>query len=265
MIKLSKRVKASILIVNYNNEKFLNQCLNSIFNQTYKNIEIIVFDDCSLDNSVKKLKKIKNIILITNNKKQSIYGSYNQINAYRKAFKKSSGDIIFFLDSDDFFLKNKIENIVNYFHKNKKRKIVFDLPIIIERNKKKRIFKKKKLFKTYWPYIPSQSCISIKREIFSKILSKTQIKGHPDIWLDFRIAIFSKYVLKDFYVLNKNLTYYRKIVGSVSSKFKYLSTPWWQRRLQAHNFVISFFKRNKIKYSKNFDFFLTKTINNILN
>ena len=55
-----------------------------------------------------------------NNKKQSIYGSYNQINAYRKAFKKSSGDIIFFLDSDDLFLKNKIENIVNYFHKNKK-------------------------------------------------------------------------------------------------------------------------------------------------
>ena len=59
MIKLSKRVKASILIVNYNNEKFLNQCLNSIFNQTYKNIEIIVFDDGSSDNSVKKLKKNK--------------------------------------------------------------------------------------------------------------------------------------------------------------------------------------------------------------
>ena len=59
MINKKKKIKASVLIANYNNERFLKQCLNSIFNQTYKNIEVIVFDDGSSDNSVKKLKKVK--------------------------------------------------------------------------------------------------------------------------------------------------------------------------------------------------------------
>jgi len=265
MINIKKKIKASVLIANYNNERFLKQCLNSIFNQTYKNIEVIVFDDGSSDNSVKKLKKVKNIILLTNNKKKSIHGCYNQINAYKKAFEKSSGDIIFFLDSDDFFVKNKIETVINYFNKNKKKKIIFDLPIIIKKNKKRKVSNNFFFFKTYWPYIPPQSCISIERKIFPKLLSKIQIKGFPDIWLDFRIAIFSKYILKDFCIFNKNLTFYRKIYGNVSSNFKYLGTSWWQRRFQAHKFVISFFKINKIKHNKNYDFFLTKTINNILN
>ena len=49
--------KASILIANYNNEKYLEECLNSILNQTYKNIEIIVIDDDSSDNSSKIINK----------------------------------------------------------------------------------------------------------------------------------------------------------------------------------------------------------------
>ena len=41
----------SILIANYNNKIYLKRCLNSCFNQKYKNLEIIIFDDCSLDGS----------------------------------------------------------------------------------------------------------------------------------------------------------------------------------------------------------------------
>ena len=63
-------MKASILIANYNNENFIEDCINSILHQTYKNIEIIFFDDQSSDNSVKKVKKFDKVNLIINSKKK---------------------------------------------------------------------------------------------------------------------------------------------------------------------------------------------------
>ena len=62
----------------------------------------------SSDNSIKRINKYKNIKIIKN-KKRGKYGSYNQMNAYYRAFKKSKGEIIFLLDSDDLFKKNKIK------------------------------------------------------------------------------------------------------------------------------------------------------------
>ena len=59
-------MKASILIANYNNENFIEDCINSLLHQTYKNIEIIFFDDQSSDNSVKKVKKFDKVNLIIN-------------------------------------------------------------------------------------------------------------------------------------------------------------------------------------------------------
>ena len=49
----------SILVLNYNNSKLLNRSINSCINQTYKNLEILIFDDKSTDNSIEILKKIK--------------------------------------------------------------------------------------------------------------------------------------------------------------------------------------------------------------
>ena len=59
----------SILITNYNKSKFLKKSLDSLKKQNYKNFEIIIFDDCSTDNSLKIIKKFKKINLITNKKK----------------------------------------------------------------------------------------------------------------------------------------------------------------------------------------------------
>ena len=64
-----KDIKASVLIGNYNNEQYLAECINSIKKQTYQNIEIIIHDDSSLDNSIKKIDKYKNIKIIKNKKK----------------------------------------------------------------------------------------------------------------------------------------------------------------------------------------------------
>ena len=54
----------SILITNYNKDKFLTKCLYSIKNQNYNNYEVIIFDDCSTDNSLNIIRKFKKVRLI---------------------------------------------------------------------------------------------------------------------------------------------------------------------------------------------------------
>ena len=92
----------SILITNYNKSKFLKKSLNSLFNQNYRNFEIILFDDCSEDNSIKIIKQFKKVKLIKNKKKLFNSGPMNQINGLIQAFKYSKGKIICLMDADDF-------------------------------------------------------------------------------------------------------------------------------------------------------------------
>ena len=253
-------MKVSVLIANYNNEKYLAESINSVRKQNYQNIEIIVHDDASSDNSIKKINKYKNIIIIKN-KKRSNYGSYNQMNAYFRAFKKSNGEVIFFLDSDDLFKKNKIKSVISTFLKNKKISSLFDLPIYKYKKKLKFIKNKKKFVSNYWPYIPPQSCIVIKREEFKKIFNKINFNLFPDIWMDFRIGLYIKFIKKNFCVLDENLTYYRQSEEMISANFKFLSFAWWKRRKQAHDYVKYFFLKNNIRHLKNLDYLLTNCIN----
>ena len=64
-----KKNFVSILITNYNKGKYLKKTINSCLIQDYKDKEVLVFDDCSTDNSLKILKKCKNITVIKNKKK----------------------------------------------------------------------------------------------------------------------------------------------------------------------------------------------------
>jgi len=255
-----KDIKVSVLIANYNNEKYLNECIDSIKKQTYQNVEIIIHDDSSSDNSIKKINKYKNITIIKN-RKRGKYGSYNQMNAYYRAFKKSNGKFIFLLDSDDLFKKNKIRTIINIFLKNKQIFSLFDLPIYKYRNKLKFIKNKKKIISNFWPFIPPQSCIVMKREEFKKVIKKINFNLFPDIWMDFRIGMYLKYIQKDFYILDQNLTYYRQSQEMISANFKFLSFAWWKRRKQAHHYVKYFFFKNNIRHVINLDYLLTNFVN----
>ena len=256
---VQKNILVSILIDNYNNSQHIKQCIESLNSQTYKNLEIIFFDDNSSDNSLDIIKQFTKVKIIEN-KIQTKFGSLNQINAFKEAIKISKGELIFLLDSDDYFNKEKIEKIVDYFENNKKTKIVFDYPLVVEDNN---IFLDKtkiKIFKTYWPYIHPTSCISIKKDCFRGLLKLISYEDFTDVWSDLRICLFSKYILKDFHKLNENLTFYRKSASNVSSKFKKFSKNWWKRRKQAHQFFKKFSEDNGLNFSENFDFVLTKII-----
>jgi len=254
--------KVSVLIINYNNEKFIKKSIDSIFEQKYKNCEIIFFDDNSTDASLKtitKFKKKKNFFLISN-RLQTNFGSFNQINGYSRALKKSKGEIVFFLDSDDFFHKNKIKKIVEIYKKDPEKKIIMDIPIYKYHD---RIIKQKKrirLFNNYWPQYSPQSCISIKREFANEIFENIKFEKFPNIWLDFRIAVYAYYFGK-IHTPNEHLTYYRQSSYQESSNFHFLGVNWWRRRLEAHQYIKFFFKLKKIHYKVNFDYLITKSIN----
>ena len=256
---MQKEPFVSILIANYNNSSHIKQCIESLNSQTYKNLEIIFFDDNSSDNSLNIIKQFSNVRIIEN-KIQTKFGSINQLNAFRKSIEISKGDLIFLLDSDDYFKKEKVEKIVNYFENNKKAEIVFDYPFIVEN---KHVYKDKnnnKILKTYWPYIHPTSCISIKRNCFHELLDFISYENYNDVWIDLRICLYSKYILKDFHIFNENLTFYRKTSSNISSKFRKFSKNWWKRRRQAHEFFQKFAEDNELNFNKNLDFFITKTI-----
>ena len=253
-------MKVSVLIANYNNADYISDCINSLKNQSYKDIEIIFFDDKSTDLSLEIIKKFSGVVVLSNNSEKQKHGSFNQLNSYKEAFNRSTGDIIFFLDSDDYFHEEKIANVVKEFEKNDNLKIVFDLPII-KNARGEKIPKIQSLNKTYWPYIPPQSCISISRKYIEQIYDLIDFNLFPNIWMDFRIGIVSKYILDSYYILNKRLTYYRQSERNESSKFKHMSRTWWKRRLEAHNYIKHFFSKHKIKYKKNLDYYVTKFIN----
>ena len=123
-------IKVSVLVVNYNNSKYINKCINSLLNQDYRNIEIIFLDDNSFDNSNNVIKKFKKKIKIAKKKYQKHNeGAFDQIKSFKECFKISTGKIIFLLDSDDYFHKKKISKIVNEF-KEKKGNVICDIPIL---------------------------------------------------------------------------------------------------------------------------------------
>lgn len=252
-------MNASILIANYNGEKFIEECLNSLMVQTNQNFEIIFFDDCSVDNSIRIAEKYKNIQIIKNTSRTK-NGHFNQMNAYNEAYKISKGKIIFTLDSDDMFHPNKINNVMKYFRSG--LDIVFDLPIILKNGKK--IYKKNRSnFSGLNPFpsISPQSCLALKRELFPSIINHVFFQKFSDVWFDFRVGIFSKYRLNNIKIIDEHLTYYRITPDNISSKFTHLSKNWWKRRMDYHKYEKYYCNLNNFKYQRCCDYYLTKFIN----
>ena len=104
----------SVVVNSHNGQDYINRCLKSILIQSYKNFEIIFFDNKSDDNTKKLIKKFKNdkIKYFYSRKFLKLY------NARREAIKKTKGDLIAFLDIDDTWKKNKLQSQVKLF-KNK--------------------------------------------------------------------------------------------------------------------------------------------------
>lgn len=103
--------KVSIIVPTYNAEKYIGKCLEAILNQTYKNIEIIVVNDSSTDNSRKVVEayqeQFDNISLFNIDKNKGVS------NARNIGINMAKGEYIMFCDSDDWYEENAVEILLN--------------------------------------------------------------------------------------------------------------------------------------------------------
>lgn len=120
----------SVCINSYNSEKYIVETINSVINQTYKNLQIIVIDDCSTDNTVQLIKSIKDDRIEFYSTKKNRHISF----AYNESFKYVKGDYIARIDADDLWEKDKIEKQVKFLEENQQYGACFTHVSVIDGN-----------------------------------------------------------------------------------------------------------------------------------
>ena len=211
---MKKKIKISVIIPIYNAEKYLKRCLESIIEQSLKEIEIICVNDGSTDNSLeilKRLQKQDERIIIINKKNNGVSRARNE------ALKIASGEYCLNIDSDDWIEQGYLENIYNRANKDNLDITISDIIFDFENNSKNnsivndlnidineiltgkeyiKIFFEKNAYGYTWNKL-------IKRELYIK----------NDLWYDEKI-----FLLEDVEIL-MILSYYAKKIGKLNKAY----------------------------------------------
>ena len=215
--KKSKLV--SIVIPVYNEEKYITKCLNSVLSQTYKNIEIIVVDDKSIDNTVALIEKIddKRIKLIKLDKNGGV------ANARNKGILLAKGDYLCFLDGDDFWVPSKLEKQLIFI---KGKTFIYSDFTYYNNGKEKRV---KVPVRLSYKDALKNTCIFTSTVMFDmnrvdkKDLHMPNLKIGEDTYVWWNVL--KKGIIA--YGMNDSLAYYRVGNKSLSSnKFKAIKCAW---------------------------------------
>jgi len=233
-------MKFSIITVCLNSEKTILYTLNSILNQTYKNIEHIIIDGGSTDKTVEIIKNypFKNKIFFSTNSK----GIYNAIN---EGVKKATGEYISVLHSDDIYQNNSILEQVSKIIKKKKEYKIFLGNVVYFRNE---IFKISRYYSAFdfkiedlkYGIIPPHTGSFISKNIYREFgYYKTNYFIASDFDFFLRILLIHKV---KFFKINKIIV--RMKAGGISGKnfFSYLiSSKEILRSFNENNIVSNIF------------------------
>jgi glycosyltransferase involved in cell wall biosynthesis len=196
----------SIPVVVYNSESFLKKQLDSLINQTYKNIEIIVCDDCSTDNSLAIIKEYELFPNFTCHRNEKNLGV---IKNGEKALSLCNGEYIAGCDHDDIWVENKIEILVNNIGNHT---LIYSNSEMIDENDNllkenwnlKKISGKCYKLLILQNFVPGHT-LMFKKDILKDILPLPQIYLHPDWWFAFVASSIGE--IKH---LDQTLLYYRQ-------------------------------------------------------
>ena len=203
----------SVIIPYYKKKEYIISSINSVLNQTYKNLEIIIiYDDLNKEdlNLLKKIKKKDKRIKIYINKKNLGAGR-----SRNKGIKLSKGVFVAFLDSDDLWKKNKLKKQIFFMKKNGINASHTSYTIINSNNKI--IGSRNAKDMSYKQLLKScdigLSTVVLKKEIITSKIKFANIKTKEDyvLWLKITFNNNKIFALKD------NLTKWRKLEESLSS------------------------------------------------
>ncbi len=161
-------MKISIITVTYNSDKYLEQTILSVLNQTYKNVEYILIDGASEDNTIDIIKRYASKINIFISEKDN--GIYDAMN---KGLSVATGDIIGFLNSDDiYFDDNVLNRVVNAF--SDELDCIYGNIAYVKKNNTNIItsFYNSKYFKTNYfqfGFMPAHPSFYAKRTLYNKV------------------------------------------------------------------------------------------------
>lgn len=150
----------SVLIPTYNYGRFLKQCLESVVNQTYKNIEVIIVDDGSTDNTKQIIQEYPVVrYYYQNNSGVSV--------ARNRLLKEARGEYIAFIDADDYWTEDKIEKQISYLQNHPDEDMVFSICRNFFDNEQV-ANNKKAQFLAQTDFLAGIPSALIKKEIFDK-------------------------------------------------------------------------------------------------
>ena len=266
--------KVSVIVNCHNGGKYLRKCILSILNQKYKNLEIIFYNNFSNDDSEK-------IILAFQDKRIKYFYSDNKLSLYdarNKALKFATGDMIAFLDTDDWWDENYLLSRASQFDNDYYEFFYCNRFTFHEKTRKLEIFKKSHLpnGKIYndlaKDYFVSISGLILKKDIFSKVgLFNKNFNIIGDFDLVMRIS-------KEFngHANNKPLLFYRSHENNFSKnnyELYFLEFNQWfkdQQKTHDKDFLnnLEYFKKKLLNleiknhlFNKNKSFYLIKKIN----
>lgn len=108
--------KISVITPSYNQGQFLEECINSVLRQNYPNLEYIVIDGGSTDESVEIIKKYESKITYWVSEKDN-----GQSDAINKGFSRATGDIIAWLNSDDLYYERSLWKVAEIYNRNREQ------------------------------------------------------------------------------------------------------------------------------------------------
>lgn len=211
---MTKNPLVSIITVVYNGEKYIQQTIDSVYNQTYKHIEYIIIDGMSRDNTINIIKQ--NEHKITQWISEEDKGLYDAMN---KGINKANGELIGIINSDDWYELDAVQTVVDYYLKDNTKTIFHADRFDIYQNGSRKIypFNKSVIKFKYLSMTYNHPSMFITKNEYERHNYNSKLKVYSDF--QFVLEAFLKDRSKIVYI-NKPIVNFR--LGGVSGQIPLL-------------------------------------------
>lgn len=219
-------MKISVVMPSFNQAHFIEEAINSVLSQSYKNFELIIVDGLSTDGSIDIIKKFEGL----DNVKTIIEKDKGQADALYKGFLKCTGEIFAWLNSDDVYEVDAFQKVIKTFEKNNDIDVINgELNVIDDVSNFIAVWPRKKISNRQWMHYPQvigQPSTFFKASIFRKV-GGINPKYHYAMDYD----LFFRFVLA-----NANLHYIDDVLAKfrVHGQSKTMSLPYkfWKEEIK---------------------------------